>query len=116
MGSLAAGFVLIPWLRFEGSIQLAAIASCVIAAVHTWRVAIPTPRVLGGAKCWRFGFAGVRVFFRPAAPENLLHRSPLNIATDGDVAYYDVGRSASVVMLKAGWRTRAPHERSAAKP
>jgi len=98
VGSLAAGFVLIPSLRFEGSIQLAAIASCVIAAAHTWRVAIPTPRVFGGAVL-AVCFA-VCVFFRPAAPVNLLHRSPLNIATDGDVAYYDVGRSASVVMLK----------------
>jgi spermidine synthase len=98
VGSLAAGFVLIPWLRFEGSIQLAAIASCVIALAHTWRVAIPTPRVFGGAVLATA--LAVCFFFRPAAPQNLLHRSPFNIATDGDVTYYDVGRSASVVMLK----------------
>lgn len=98
IGSLAAGFVLIPWLRFEGSIQLAAIASCVIAIAHTWRVAVPTPRVFGGAVL-TVGLA-ICVFFHPAVPENLLHRSPLNIASGGDIAYYDVGRSASVVMLR----------------
>lgn len=98
IGSLAAGFVLIPWLRFEGAIQFAAIASCVIAVVHTWRVALPTPRVFGGAVL-AVAFA-VCFLFRPAVPEKLLHRSPLNIAGDGEVAYYGVGRSADVVLLK----------------
>jgi hypothetical protein len=70
----------------------------VIAVAHTWRVAVPAPRVFGGAGL--VVALTVCVLFRPAVPENLLRRSPLNIATDGEVAYYDVGRSASVVMLK----------------
>jgi spermidine synthase len=98
VGALSAGFVLIPWLRFEGSIQLAVIASCVIAIAHTWRVAVPTPRMFGGAVL--ASALAVCLFFRPAIPENLLHRSPLDIDTDGRVAYYGVGRSASVVMLE----------------
>ena len=96
IGSLAAGFVLIPWLRFEGSIQLAVIASCAVAVAGTWLVARWTPLAFG---VLAVGVA-VCLLFMPPAPDSLLRRSPLDIATDGDVAYYDVGRSASVVVLK----------------
>ena len=98
LGALAAGFVLIPWLRFEGSIQLAVIASCAVAAASTWLVARPTPPMFG-ASVSAVGVA-LCLLFMPAIPHALLRRSPLNIATDGDLAYYDIGRSASVVVLK----------------
>jgi hypothetical protein len=40
------------------------------------------------------------VSFRPSVPDLLLRTSPLNIANHGRILYYDVGRSASVVMLE----------------
>ncbi|MEJ0040045.1 MAG: fused MFS/spermidine synthase [Gammaproteobacteria bacterium] len=97
VGSLAAGFVLIPWLRFEGAIQLAVVASCAIGIASAWLLARPAPAFAAAVLA-----AGVVVcvVFRPDIPDRLLHRSPLDIASDGAVAYYEVGRSASVVMLK----------------
>ena len=40
------------------------------------------------------------MLFRPAVPDLLLRTSPLNIENHGRILYYDVGRSASVVMLE----------------
>ncbi len=61
-------------------------------------MARPAPLLLGGSVV-AVGLA-VCLLFTPAVPDSLLRRSPLNIATDGNVAYYDVGQSASVVVLK----------------
>jgi hypothetical protein len=38
--------------------------------------------------------------FRPAVPERLLLASPLNLGGSGRIVHYEVGRSASVVVLK----------------
>jgi spermidine synthase len=97
VGSLSAGFLLIPSLRFEGAIQVAVGASCVLAAAAAWmlirlRPAFAIAVVVAGV--------AVSVPFRPSAPERLLRASPLNIVNDGRLHYYDVGRSASIVMLE----------------
>ena len=60
--------------------------------------------------CWRRSTASCAVvasvlavvgcaLFAPQAPMKLLVTSPLNLSTQGRVLYYDIGRSASVVML-----------------
>jgi hypothetical protein len=38
--------------------------------------------------------------FSPRAPEALLRVSPLNDLRSGDIRFYDVGRSATVLMLE----------------
>lgn len=96
-GSLAAGFVLIPALRYEGAIRLAAIASLLLAAAalallerrRAWVPALVAVLALVA------GFA-----FRPGMPEKLLVASPLNLGPPGRIVHYDVGRSASVVVLR----------------
>jgi spermidine synthase len=112
VGSLSAGFILIPWLRFEGAIQLAVLASCGVAVAGALLIARPLPAseprpgarqpsktsVLRGTVLT--GSVAVGLLFHPPVPDALLRRSPLNIATDGALAYYEVGRSASVVVLK----------------
>jgi spermidine synthase len=97
VGALAAGFVLIPWLRFEGSVQLAVISSAVLGIACLWLLQTP-PRVLGAAVTVVTLVAVA--FFRPGIPDSLIRSSPLYIANHGEIAYYDVGRSASVVVLK----------------
>jgi spermidine synthase len=97
VGSLTAGFIVIPWLKFEGSIHVAVAASSGLAVAAVW---------LLGARPKTFGFAVTvaaivaAVLFRPAMPELLLRTSPMNILNTGRILYYDVGRSASVVMLE----------------
>jgi spermidine synthase len=97
VGSLAAGFIVIPWLKFEGSIQVAVIASCVLAVAASWLLGMPA-RMLAAAVSVCAVVAAV--LFRPATPELLLRTSPMNILNEGRILYYDVGRSASVVMLQ----------------
>ena len=95
-GSLAAGFLLIPELKYEGSIRVAVCASAALGIAALWillpvkRMVAITVSVLAVAGC---------VFFRPLAPMTLLVTSPLNVGNQYRVLYSDIGRSASVVML-----------------
>ncbi|MEO8062247.1 MAG: fused MFS/spermidine synthase [Pseudomonadota bacterium] len=95
-GSLAAGFLLIPALRYEGAIQVAVFASAALGVFALWAL-VPLNRIATGAVS--LAVAGVCYFFAPQPPLKLLVTSPLNVGTKGRVLYYDVGRSASVVLL-----------------
>ena len=97
VGSLSAGFVLIPWLRFEGAIQVAVGASCALAVAAVWLL---TRRSRAFAVALTVVAVVASVSFRPSVPDLLLRTSPLNIPNHGRILYYDVGRSASVVMFE----------------
>jgi predicted membrane-bound spermidine synthase len=95
-GSLAAGFVLIPALKYEGSIRAAVCASAALGAIALW-ILLPLNRVYAIAGTL-LAIAG-GVLFRPEAPMKLLTTSPLDVGSDARVLSYDIGVSASVVML-----------------
>lgn len=95
IGALAAGFLLIPALRYEGSIQLAVLASALLGVLALWLL-VKVNRVVAIAAS---AVALASLAFWPRPPMKLLVTSPLNIGTDGRVLSYDIGRSASVVML-----------------
>jgi len=95
-GSLAAGFILIPALKYEGAMRVAVFASAALGVAAVW-VLLPVNRILAIATTV-VAVAGC-VFFKPQAPMTLLVTSPLNVGTQHRVLYYDIGRSASVVML-----------------
>ena len=96
-GSLAAGFFLIPWLRYEGTIRVTAAMSAVLAVLTLLLLERRKAALTGGVAA--AVVIGV-LAFRPGVPERLLLASPLNVANSGHILYYDVGRSASVVMLQ----------------
>jgi spermidine synthase len=96
VGSLAAGFVLIPALKYEGAIRAAVYASAALGIAAFWVLA-PVNRIVAGAVSVAALLACA--FFVPQPPTLLLRTSPLNIDNTGRVLYYDVGRSASVVVL-----------------
>jgi len=95
-GSLAAGFVLIPALKYEGSIRAAVIASATLGIVSLW-VLLPVNRIV--ALATSLIAAVTCVFFTPKPPLKLLTTSVIKVENKGRVLYYDIGRSASVVML-----------------
>ena len=97
VGALAAGFVIIPALRYEGTIRLAAGASAVLALLALLLME-KRPAWLSGAVA-AAALVGI-VAFRPGIPERLLLSSPLNVGGSGQIEYYDVGRSASVIVLR----------------
>jgi spermidine synthase len=95
-GSLAAGFLLIPMLRYEGAIRVAVCSSAALAVAAVWLL-LPLNRIVAIAVSL-LAVAGT-MLFRPQPPMTLLVTSPLNVSATGRVLYYDIGRSASVVML-----------------
>ncbi|HEY7379157.1 MAG TPA: fused MFS/spermidine synthase, partial [Steroidobacteraceae bacterium] len=97
VGALAAGFVLIPALRFEGAIQVAVLINLGLALLTCLAVARAAPRY---SLATLAAVVAAALLFRPQLPENLLRSSPLNIARNGALRYYAVGRSASVIALE----------------
>jgi len=97
VGALAGGFVLIPALRFEGSIQLAVAASAALAVAAALMLE-RTHRAVSIA-VGLIALATVATFW-PATPMALLRASPLQISNAGRMLYYGIGRSASVVVLQ----------------
>jgi spermidine synthase len=96
LGALLGGFVLIPALRFEGSIQLAVAASAVLAVAAT--LLLERSRALA-ITVSVIALAGIAVFW-PSVPTALLRASPLKINDSGRMLYYAVGRGSSVVVLE----------------
>jgi len=97
LGALAAGFVIVPDLRFEGAMQVAVWCSVLVAVGALWL--LQTPRLalaIGSTAILVIGMA----LFRPAPPTDLLRASPLKLDTSGFMRYYAVGRSSSVVVLE----------------
>ncbi len=97
VGSLAAGFVLIPALRYEGAIRAAVATSAIVGIAALWFLVRPNKLFAGLATA--AAVAGV-LAFQPEAPRQLLVTSPLNIDKSGRMLYYDIGKSASVVVLE----------------
>ena len=96
-GALVAGFVLIPILKYEGAIKLAV---CINAALALYVALLAPARRVRLAVASACVLLLVTVVFRPASPESLLRVSPLNDNRSGEIRYYDVGRSATVLMLE----------------
>jgi spermidine synthase len=97
LGALLAGFVLIPALRFEGTIHFAVLLNAALALVACVAIARASWKWSAGVAL--LGIAAA-VLFRAPIPDRLIHTSPLNVAAFGNVHYYEVGRSATVVMLE----------------
>jgi spermidine synthase len=96
VGSLAAGFVVIPALKYEGAIRAAVYASTALGVLALWTLV--KTRLAASAIVSILAIVAC-AFFAPQPPLRLLVTSPLNVGTKDRVLYYDVGRSASVVML-----------------
>ncbi len=105
LGALGAGFFVLPWLGYAGSVTAAIALNLTLAAATTvlWNerrrlVAIPA---LAGA----IGLA----LLQPSDPWTLLRTSPLaTTPAGGNVRHFAVGRSATVLLLDepSGWSLR----------
>ena len=96
VGSLAAGFILIPALRYEGAIRVAVCTSAALGVAALWMLARLNRIYAIAASVLAVGGC---LFFAPAAPMKLLKSSPVDVGSTGRVLYYDIGRSASVLVL-----------------
>ena len=103
LGSVVAGFVLLPTLSIAGTATLA-VASSLFLALAT--ACLPRPRkyVLAIAAA---GCLLLLVFVRPQTPWQLIRTAPLaGKPAKGEVVYYAVGRSATVLLVSENgyWR------------
>ncbi len=97
VGAIVAGFVLIPLLKYEGAIKVVVAINAGLAFAAAF--AVPPRRVpfaIGSAVVFVILLLG----FSPGSPEALLRVSPLNDLRSGNIRYYGVGRSATVLMLE----------------
>ena len=102
-GALAAGYLVLPALRFAGAASAAAALSLALAATAAL-LARPRRRALAAAAI--AGLVAVAVV-RPATPWRMLRHSPISSAEmQGDAVFYAFGRSATVLLLEipSGWR------------
>ena len=97
VGAAIAGFVLVPLLRYEGTIQLAVTINVVLALAAS--ILIMRKRYVAAIASAIF-LAAVIFAYRPLLPEEILRTSPIADSREGEIRYYEVGRSATVLILE----------------
>ena len=98
VGSILAGFLLIPWLGFEGAIRLAVGVNFGLGAATLFAVSGTGLGALGGALAAVMAVA----LHRPSPPLNLLNVSVVDSGRGGEPVFYAAGRSATVLMKREG--------------
>lgn len=96
-GATLAAFFLIPALRYEGAIKFAvtiniflAVGTALLIGAH--RRAVTAATVAAAAI--------VLLVYKPQIPEEILRTSPVSANRTGEMVYYEVGRSATVIVLE----------------
>ena len=97
VGAAVAGFVLIPLLKYEGAIQMAVTVNAALAVAASLLVLQRRYRTAAAAGV---GLIAVALLYRPELPEEILRTSPMTDYAQGEIRYYEVGRSATVLVLE----------------
>ena len=97
VGAAVAGFVLIPLLKYEGAIQMAVTVNAALAVAASLLVLRRRYRTAVAAGV---SLIAVALIYRPELPEEILRTSPMTDYGQGEIRYYEVGRSATVLVLE----------------
>ncbi|MDE0001074.1 MAG: fused MFS/spermidine synthase, partial [Rhodospirillaceae bacterium] len=97
VGAAVAGFVLIPLLKYEGAIQMAVMINAALAVAASLLIFQRRYRI---AVASAVGLLAIVLIYRPVVPEEILRTSPMTDYGQGEIRYYEVGRSATVLMLE----------------
>ncbi len=101
VGATVAAFFLIPALKYEGAVKFAVIVNLGLAlmagtlvrreeARAAWvPLAVPAAALLAAI-----------LVYKPAVPEDILRTSPVAALDSGELRYYEVGRSATVIIIE----------------
>lgn len=96
-GAAIAGFFLVPLLKYEGAIRAMVMLNLSLAVVAA--AMLSTTRRLPLA--FSAAILGVvTLLYYPSMPERILRFSPLMETATGDIVYYDVGRTATVLVFE----------------
>lgn len=97
LGATAAAFFVIPALKYEGSIKFAVVTNLVLALA----AALLINRQPRSLRIATVVFAlGIAAFYQPSIPESILRASPVFAKLGGELRYYEVGRSATVIVIE----------------
>ena len=97
-GSVLAGFLLIPWLGFEGAVRLAVGINFGLGAATLLAVCGTGRWALGGA----LATVAAATLHQPGPPIQLLNSSVVDSGRGGEAIFYAVGRSATVFLKREG--------------
>jgi len=101
IGAILAGFYLIPWLGFEGTIKLSIAINLGLALWAAAVIGKPKPVYVGATAV---GFIAAIVAYNPARPQAVVSSTGfvLNYLTSPREIYYGVGRSSTVMLVAEG--------------
>jgi len=96
-GAAFAGFFLIPALKYEGAIKVVVLTNVFLAFAAAIFITKVRPSIAGGMALL---FAGLAIGYNPTMPEDILRTSPIDERAEGEILYYEVGRSSTVFMTR----------------
>jgi len=97
LGAAIAGFFLVPLLKYEGAIRAMVLLNLSLAVVAASMLG--KARRLPLALC-AAALVVAAVLYTPSVPERILRFSSLVETASGELIYYDVGRSATVLVFE----------------
>lgn len=108
VGATIAAFIIIPELKYEGTIKLAVLGNLLLAVlvgVFVYKEKNKqqnTISVLDRLSLPLASLVLIAVFFiyQPSMPEKVLRSSPIFLSDTGEIVFYEVGRSATVIMIE----------------
>ncbi|MFP6638851.1 MAG: fused MFS/spermidine synthase [Myxococcota bacterium] len=105
VGSVGAGFLLLPLLGFAGTISLGIALNLLLAVTAAWLLVKGRISVILAVTALCVGL--VLVWARPAPPLKILKMVTLTGRTSaGDLEYLGIGRSASVALMRTAYSWR----------
>jgi spermidine synthase len=96
-GAAFAGFYLIPALKYEGAIKVVVLTNIFLGLATAISIKRMRPILATGMAVVLVG-----LFFgwQPQMPEQILRTSPIDDRAQGEILYYAVGRSSTVLMTR----------------
>lgn len=96
-GATVAAFFIIPLLKYEGAIKLAVLINILLALACAFLISEQARNIKGATLLM---FLSVLIFYQPNLPEEILRSSPVTPQPGGEIVFYEVGRSATVVVIE----------------
>jgi len=101
VGATVAAFFLIPALKYEGAVKFAVLLNLTLAVVASFLIQSPNARRRPLIQAVTVAaLLTAAVAYRPAVPEDILRTSPVFAQKEGELRYYEVGRSATVIIIE----------------
>ncbi|MDZ7684491.1 MAG: fused MFS/spermidine synthase [Gammaproteobacteria bacterium] len=106
-GATIAAFILIPALRYEGTIKFTAMLNMSLALAAAVFIG---DRKTAPIVITAITIMAVAIAYRPEIPEKILRTSPIVEQPGGSIRFYEVGRSATVPDDRSRWILQLAHE------